>query len=97
MESVRLRPPKSGRIGQRLDDLQLLDDRSRPAVGDDDRQGILMLRTSGDEVNVELVDFGDEVREGVPPRLDLAPVIFARPIARASPSSPSGKATCREG
>src|SRR3546814_5488016 len=40
-----------------------------------------MRRTSVDGVNVELVDFGDEVREGVQPRLDLAPVIFARPIA----------------
>src|SRR3546814_7742145 len=86
MESVRLRPPKSGRIGQRLDDLQLLDDRSRPAVGDDDRQGILMLRTSVDEVNVELVDLGDEVREGVQLRLDLAPGILDRKRTRLNSS-----------
>ena len=69
-----------GRIGQRLDDLQLLDDRARPAVGDDDRQRIFVLRLDVDEVDVEPVDVGDEVGQGVQPRLDLAPVIVVRPI-----------------
>ena len=32
------------RIGQRLDELELLDYRAGPAVRDDDRQSILMLR-----------------------------------------------------
>ena len=34
-----------------------------------------------DEVNVETVDLGDEVRIGIQLRLNLAPVIFSRPIA----------------
>jgi hypothetical protein len=34
-----------------------------------------------DEVNVESVDLGQELRQGVEFRFDLAPVIFARPIA----------------
>ena len=34
-----------------------------------------------DEVNVEPVDLGQELRQGVEFRLDLAPVVFARPIA----------------
>jgi hypothetical protein len=51
-----------GGIGQRIDDLQLLDDRAGPAVRDDERQRIIVLRTSVDEVNVEPIDLGDEVR-----------------------------------
>ena len=35
-----------------------------------------------DEVNVQPVDFGDELRQGVEFCLDLAPVILCRPIAR---------------
>ena len=82
MERVRGAPAMGGRIGQRLDDLQLLDDRAGPAVRDDERQRILMLRTNVDEMDVEPVDLGDEVRQGVQPRLDLAPVVLGRPIAR---------------
>ena len=67
-------------VGEWLDDLELLDDRSGPAVGNDDRQRIFMLRTNVDEVDVQPVDLGDEVREGIQPSLDLAPVIFCRPI-----------------
>src|SRR5687767_3127076 len=35
-----------------------------------------------DEMDVEPVDLGGEVREGVQPRLALAPVVLGRPIAR---------------
>ena len=47
-----------GRIGQRVDDLQLLDDRAGPAVRDDDRQRVVMSRADVDEMNVEPVDLG---------------------------------------
>ena len=69
-------------IGQRIDDLQLLDDRAGPSVRDDERQRILMLRTNVNEVNVQPIDLGDELRQRVQLRLDLAPVVFGRPIAR---------------
>src|SRR5688572_20405399 len=69
------------RIGQWLDELELLEDRTRPSVRNDDRQRILMLRTDMDEVNVETIDLGDEVRQRVEPRLDLAPVVFRAPVA----------------
>ena len=49
---------------------------------DDDRQGILVLRAHVNEVDVETIDLGDEVRHGVEPRFDLAPVVFGRPVAR---------------
>ena len=41
-----------------------------------------MLRTHVNEMNVQPVDLGDELRQGVQPRLDLAPVVVRPPIAR---------------
>ena len=68
------------RIRQRFDELQLLDDGARPTVGDDDGQGVLVLRTHVNEVDVETINLGDEVRHGVEARFDLAPVVFRRPV-----------------
>ncbi len=70
------------RIGKRIDDLQLFDNRAGPTVRDDQRQRIFMLRTNVNEMNVQPVDLGDELRQGVQFRLALAPVIIRRPIAR---------------
>jgi hypothetical protein len=63
-----------GGIRQRIDDLQLLDDRAGPTMRDDERQGVLMFRADMDEVNVEPIDARDEIRQRVELRLDLAPV-----------------------
>src|SRR5262249_16649753 len=82
VKGVGRRSAMGRRIRQRLYELQLLDDGAGPAVGDDDRQGVLVLRTNVNEVDVESVDLGDEVRERIEPRLDLAPVVFCRPVAR---------------
>ena len=41
-----------------------------------------MLGADVDEVDVQIVDFGDEIRYGVEPRLDLAPVVIGLPIAQ---------------
>ena len=71
-----------GGIGQRIDDLHLLDDRAGPSVRDDQRQRIFMFRTNVNEMNVQPIDLGDELRQGVQFRLDLAPVVICRPIAR---------------
>jgi hypothetical protein len=49
-------------IGQSVDELQLLDDRARPAVVDDERQRVLMLGANVNEVDVQPVDLGDELR-----------------------------------
>jgi len=35
-----------------------------------------------DEVDIQPVDFGDEVRYGVEPRLNFAPVIVTLPVAQ---------------
>ena len=60
MECVRCGSAVRCRIGQRLDDLELLDDRAGPAVRDDDRERVLVFRASMDEVEVQAVDLGDE-------------------------------------
>src|SRR5438046_3568542 len=70
------------RIGERADDRQLLGNRSGPSVRDNDRQSVRMLRTDVNEVDVEPVDRGHELRQGVHPRLDLTPVVIGRPIGR---------------
>ena len=46
-------------IGERLDDLELLDRRAGPAVRDDERQRVLVLRTHVEEVDVDAIDPGD--------------------------------------
>ena len=49
---------------------------------DDERQRVFVVRANVDEVDVETVDLGHELREGVQPRLDLAPVVLGRPVPR---------------
>ncbi len=68
-------------IGQGVDDLELLDDRARPSMRDDQRQGIRMCRADMDEMDVEPIDFGDGLREGIEPRLDFPPVVVRLPVA----------------
>jgi hypothetical protein len=56
MEGI-LRPSAvGGGIRQRLDHLQQLDHRSRPAVRHDERQGIRVRRAHMDEMSVDPVD-----------------------------------------
>ena len=55
MKRVRCARVMRRRIGQWIDDLQLLDDRARPSVRDDERQGIFMLGANVDEMNVQAI------------------------------------------
>ena len=82
MKRVRCARAMRRRIDQRIDDLQLLDDRAGPSVRDDEWQRILMLRANVNEMNVQAIDLGDEVRQGVQSLLALAPVVLFRPVAR---------------
>ena len=59
----------------------LLDDGAGPPVGDDERQRIFMFGTNVNEMNVQPIDFGDEVRQGAFSLFDLAPIVICRPIA----------------
>ena len=70
-------------IGQRLDDLQLLDDRAGPPVIDDQRQGVFVIGLDVNEVDVQTVDLGDELRQRVEPGLDLAQTLLL-PVGSAA-------------
>ena len=59
-----------------------MEDRAGPAVRNDDWQRVRVLRADVDEMNVQSIDLGDELWQGVQPRLHLAPVVFRRPVAR---------------
>ena len=65
----RIYPSYSRRTRHRdlewIDDLQLLDDRARPPVRDDERQRIFMFRTNVNEMNVQPIDLGHEIRQEV--------------------------------
>src|SRR5262249_633945 len=67
-------------IRKRIDDLELLNHRSGPAVRDDDRERIRMTRTDVDEVDVNVVDRCHELREDVELGLALSPVLVRSPI-----------------
>src|SRR5262249_2731374 len=80
LESVFGAASIRGWIRERSDDFELLDDRSRPTVCDDDRERILVTRTDVDEVNVDSVDGRDELRKAVQLRFHLPPVVAASPV-----------------
>ena len=82
MERVRGAAAVRRRVGEAIDELQLLDDRARPSVTDDQRQRVIMLRAHVDEVDVQPVDLGDELRQGIEGGLDLAPVVLRLPVTR---------------
>jgi hypothetical protein len=71
-----------GRVGQPIDDLQLLDYRAGPPVINDERQRILVLGPDMDEVDVQPVDLRQEMRKVVQHRLASAPVVVRRPVER---------------
>jgi hypothetical protein len=81
MERVRFAGAVRRGLGVRLDDLQLLDDRAGPPVGDDQRQRVLVPGADVDEMDVQPVDLGHEVRQGVQFPLARAPVVVGRPVA----------------
>ncbi len=82
VERVRCAPAMGRRIGQRIDDLDLLEHGAGPAMRDDQRERIGLLRTDMDEMNVQPVDRRHELRIGVQPRFGLAPVVILLPVAR---------------
>ena len=51
-------------------------------MGDDEWHRILFLRPNVNEMNVQPIDLGDEIRNGVYSCLDLAPVVVRGPIPR---------------
>ena len=70
-----------GRVGERADGIEQLDDRAGPAVRHDQRHRARVRRPHVDEVDVHPVDLGHELRQCVQPRLAPAPVVVRRPVA----------------
>ncbi len=85
MEGIRRACAIGCWIRQWIDDLQLLDDRAGPPVRDDERQRPVMFRAHVNEMDVEPVDLGHELRQGMQSRLHLAPIVVRRPVAREFP------------
>jgi len=79
MERVRGAAAVRGRVGERLDGLEQLDDRAGPAMGHDQRQRALVPRAHVDEVDVDPVNLGPELRQCVQLGLEPAPVVPGRP------------------
>ena len=71
-----------GRVRQGPDGVDQLDHGTGPAVGHDQRQRVLVRRTHMDEVDVDAVDLGRELRQRVQLGLGFAPVVVVRPVAR---------------
>src|SRR5262245_49121852 len=67
-------------IGERVDDLELLDDRTWPPVSDDQRQRVLVPGPDVGEMDIEPINFSYELREGIQPGLAFAPVVVGRPM-----------------
>jgi hypothetical protein len=75
MERIRRRRAVGGRVGERADDLQPLDDRAGSPVRDDERQRIIMARPNMNEMNVKPIDFSP-----LPPGLPAAHRLVTAPV-----------------
>jgi hypothetical protein len=81
MEGVGCISAVRGWIGQRVDDLHLFGDGAGPSVRNDQRQGFFVFRADVNEMDIQPIDLGEKLWQGVQFGLDLAPVVICRPIA----------------
>src|SRR5690242_14739176 len=82
MKSIRGARAVCRGICQWLDNLELLHDRTGPSVRHDEWQRLFMLRTNVNEMNVQAIDLGHELRQRVQSCFALAQVVVCAPIAR---------------
>jgi hypothetical protein len=82
VEGVRRVAAVGGGVGERAEDVEELDDRAGPAVGDDERQRLGLGGAYVHEVDVLAVDDGRELRKFVEPGLMGAPVVGSCPVLR---------------
>src|SRR5207245_3349776 len=80
VESVLVAASGLGRMRERRDYLEFLDDVARPTVRDDQRQSVRVTRVDVYEVNVDAVDRRHELWQGVELRFGLAPVVLGPPV-----------------
>ena len=68
-------------LAEAADHLHELDERARPAVGEDERQRSWGARGQVQEVDGDAVDVGHELVDAVEPLLPCGPVILIGPVA----------------
>ena len=76
MEGVFSRAAVTSGIRQGADHLGEFEDRPRPAVAEQERQGVRMPGAHVEEVDAQALDLGAVLAEGVEPRLATAPVSY---------------------
>ena len=81
MEGVGGAPAVAGGVGEGADELELFDDRPGPAVGDDERQGVGVGGAEVEEVELQAVDLGQVLGQGVQFGLDPPQVVVGGPVA----------------
>jgi hypothetical protein len=69
-----------GGVTQRLYHVEVLGDRTRPPVRDDQRCGVRVRGTRVDEVDVDTIDGGQPLLEAVDPGLEASPVVLRAPV-----------------
>ena len=79
IEGVRRVTAVGGGIGERTDDVQILQDRHWPAVSQDQREGAGHHRAHVDEVDPLAVDLGRELWVAIQARLGFSPVVVGGP------------------
>src|SRR2546422_8274660 len=72
-------------IHHRTDDLEELDDRSRPAMSKYDWQGILVLRPDVNKVKPETVNLRTKLRQPIQSALNTTPVVASPPVFNQGP------------
>src|SRR4029077_20257314 len=68
------------RVCQRTNDLQKLDDRSGPSMRQEDRQGILVLRSDVNEVDPEAINLRSKLRQPIQSALNSTPIVARAPV-----------------
>ena len=69
------------RVAERLDDLDELDDRARPAVGQHERERVGLGGAGVHDMDPETADVGAELRQIIEARLGRTPVVVVGPVA----------------
>src|SRR5579863_4151499 len=79
-----------GWLGQRPDDVEILDHRARPPMGENQWCRVRPAGPDMQEVDRLPVDLGDELRIRVEPRLHRPPVEPVQPVPRQLPNPLDG-------
>ena len=80
MEGVFSVAAVTSRLRKRANHLDKLKDRTRPAVAEQDRQGVLMPGAHVQKMDAQAIDLCTVLAETVEHRLATAPVIFCSPV-----------------